>query len=96
MSHPVRLERPDKLYGILLQQAAVAGRRVEDVVVDWLTQHTTAEVTVGAEESHQGQEEFERWFGAVKSGNPDAGDNERIDADLSAEYARGLDEKAPK
>jgi hypothetical protein len=31
---------------------------------------------------------FERYFGAIRSGDPNFSDNERIDADLAEQYGR--------
>ena len=36
------------------------------------------------------EERFARHFGTIKSGNARSADNEKIDANLTAEYGRGL------
>lgn len=54
-----------------------------------------AEVTVvvvhpaNIQESSNGAGRWRRYAGAFNSGNPSAGDNDRIDADLAREYGNG-------
>jgi hypothetical protein len=46
------------------------------------------------EEYREANRKLERFLGAVNSGDPRSGDNDRIDADLAREYGRGLDKES--
>jgi len=80
-------EVPDSLYEACQEMAAKCHRRVEEVALEWLAEQAAAQrPTLAGEERHAARRQFRRFFGAVDSGDPHSGDNDRIDADLAREY----------
>ncbi|MGD0089658.1 MAG: hypothetical protein ABSE73_07035 [Planctomycetota bacterium] len=92
MSHSVHVKIPEDLYSVLLQRALAAGRSVEDLVLEWVAQRARpVEPEVSPAELQARRRILEKYVGICKSEDPNAADNERIDADLAKEYGRGLD-----
>jgi hypothetical protein len=95
MSQIMQLEVPDALYSALKQQAQVEGTRPEVVAVEALHEKFNPCQDQSAaplnDEQRAAQQRFERHFGRWDVGHPLGVDNERIDADLAAEYGRGMD-----
>ena len=95
MTHELVLDVPEELYQALASRAAAAGHRIEDVVLEFLQPATLGKINLSEEEKQRRRERLEHSFGAVNSGDPDSSNNQRIDADLAREYARGLGKAAP-
>jgi hypothetical protein len=86
--HTVVISRdlPDVLYDALAEQARRERRNVEDVVVEWLAGQTRPAKAVRLARKRR----LGRYIGCYRGNDPRAADNDRIDADLAREYARGL------
>jgi len=79
---------PDQLYEAFEHAAAARGRSVEALALESLAQLVpTARPPMTPAERRAARELLRRHCGAVNSGDPHFGDNERIDADLAREYA---------
>ena len=77
------------------QIAARYGRTEEEVVLEWLAKRASKQhPKLTAEENRAAWERLQRHFGAVNSGDPSSGDNERIDSDLAREYGSTHEEKS--
>ena len=79
------LEVPDEVFEALERAAAVGHHTVEEVAVGWLTK--------AAAEHRTARKSFRDYRGAVSSGDPHSGDNDRIDADLAREYANNHEDE---
>lgn len=75
----------ERVYRALEAEAAASGRDVGQVVADRLSRGTPQALS-SPEDPTQRADAFERHIGAWDSGEPDAADNVRIDADLAREY----------
>ena len=79
----------DEVYEACQQIAEKCGRTEEEVVLEWLAKRAKKKrPKLTEEESRTAWERLQRHFGAVNSGDPRSGDNERIDSDLAREYGR--------
>lgn len=76
---------PDVLFEVLAKQARKEHRPIEQVVIEWLSKHPHESPPPRARRKHK----LERVIGSYRGNDPHAADNERIDADLAKEYARG-------
>jgi hypothetical protein len=95
MSKTLTFEIPDDIYELLQTVAAQMGRSIETVALEWLA--STAPKPrrqLTPQEVKAAEERFRQHFGAVNSGDPHSGDNERIDADLAREYANTHEDEA--
>lgn len=89
MGKTLTFEMPDEVYDVLQAEAARSGRAFEAIALDWLAKYRLNPlIEMSAEERAAARARLERHFGAVSSGDPHSGDNERIDADLAREYGR--------
>ena len=87
-------EVPDDVYEACREMAAKHQHSVEEVAVQWLAERAAARQPLMPKEgSPPARRRFRRFFGAVDSGDPHSGDNERIDADLAREYASTHEEQ---
>jgi hypothetical protein len=104
MSETVTIELPDELSQRARRLAAAANRRLEDAVVDWISQAVSewdveslpndellklCDATLGADE----QEELSNGLADARDGLLDAAGRARLDV-LMARYRRGLVLKA--
>ena len=90
MSRTITLEIPDEVFSNFQRQAESKGETAEKFVLEIVLKNAPRTKKNGAEDAQIAEERFMRWVGAVNSGNPRSADNEQIDADLAAEYGRGL------
>ena len=84
-------ELPEEVYEALQAEAAADGRRLDDVIVEYLARRAKPDPNLSAEEAERRRKAFRQMFGIWDSGDPDSANNERIDEDLAREYGRGLD-----
>jgi hypothetical protein len=84
----VTYDLPEEVCVVLEQRAATEGRRLEDIVAEHVAKSRPSRPSMSSEEVRRCVAAFERYFGAIDSGDPNSSDNERIDADLAKEYAR--------
>ncbi|MGD0094002.1 MAG: hypothetical protein ABSE73_29180 [Planctomycetota bacterium] len=82
---------PEELYHVLERKAAVERRAVDDVIVEYLAQHTTGPRPATAASRKARKRRLRKYMGICKVVDPHAADNDRIDAELAKEYGRGLD-----
>jgi predicted component of type VI protein secretion system len=74
------------------EKAAQTGRDVEEVLAEIRAKYRPLPRQPLSEAERQAAlAQLLKFAGAVDSGDPNSGDNERIDADLAREYGRGLD-----
>ena len=80
---------PDEVYETCEQMAAKGRRRVEDVALEWLVKEAAdcRSLELPQKGRPAPRRSFRDYAGAVSSGDPHSGDNDRIDADLAREYA---------
>ncbi len=88
-------EIPDDLYEVFQIMAADEHCAVEDVALEWLARAAAERRKPKPPPTHRraaraGLLEF---AGAVNSGDPHSGDNDRIDADLAREYGATHEEE---
>jgi len=80
------MEIPDELYQAFERAAVRDGRPVEVVAREWLAAHgPRANPPLSDADRRAARESLRRFAGAVDSGDPLSGDNERIDTDLADE-----------
>ncbi|HUT35604.1 MAG TPA: hypothetical protein VNE39_19095 [Planctomycetota bacterium] len=81
-------EVPDEFYEAFQEIAAKDHRTVEDVALEWLAKEAAdrRRPKLSEEERRAALEGLLEFAGAVSSGDPHSGDNDRIDADLAREY----------
>ncbi len=84
-------ELPEEVYKVLETEAAAGGRRLDDVIVEYLARRREPAQELSTEEAERRRGAFREMFGIWDSGDPDSANNERIDEDLAREYGRGLD-----
>lgn len=84
----VTFDLPEEICLVLEHQAAVEGRRWEDVIAEHVARCRPSRRSLTPEESQRRTVAFERYFGVFDSGDLSFSDNERIDADLAKEYGR--------
>ena len=91
MSKTLTLEIPDEVFSSFQKQAQNKGETAEKFVLEIvLKTYSKTNESLSDQETGQALEKFMKHAGAVNSGNPRSADNEQIDADLAAEYGRGL------
>ena len=91
MSKILTLEIPDEVFRNFQKQAESRGETAEKLVLEIvLKTYSKTNNTLSNQEKDQALEKFMKHAGAINSGNPRSADNEQIDADLAAEYGRGL------
>lgn len=77
---------PDIL-AILEQLAPELGLTVEEALLQWKAKYASPpRLQVSTEKPHPARARLLKHAGAIASGDPDAGANDRIDADLAREY----------
>jgi len=87
-------EVPDEVFEACREMAARRRRSVEQVAVQWLAEQAAAQQVAARKQCPSpARRRFRRFFGAVDSGDPHSGDNDRIDADLAREYAATHEEE---
>jgi hypothetical protein len=84
------IQVPDELWQAFTEIAARDGRTTEAVCMEYLVRHSPRRSNRTPEEVEAARQRLHRHFGSVKTGNPRAADNDRIDADLVSEYSRGI------
>ena len=82
MGRQVTLEIPDEMYESLAETAQAAGQPLDDWMLARL-QSLPQQPALSEGERKSAMAELMAFAGCVNSGNPDAADNERIDADLA-------------
>lgn len=88
MSKTLTFEIPEELYEAFDHIARRDGKTTEQVALEYLTRRAAERrPTLGEAERRAARDRLLRYAGAVNSGDPNAADNERIDADLAREYA---------
>jgi hypothetical protein len=90
MSKTITLEIPDEVFGIYQQQAERKGETAEKIVLEYVIKNAPRRKTDGGFKNDEAEKRFERWIGAISSGNPRSADNEQIDAELVEEYGKDL------
>jgi hypothetical protein len=91
MSKTLTLEIPDEVFSSFQKQAESKGETAEKFVLEIvLKTYSKTNGNLSKQEKDQALEELMKFAGAVNSGNSRSADNEQIDADLAAEYGRGL------
>jgi hypothetical protein len=94
MSKTVTLEVPDEVFAVLQQEAIRTGRPLPELVSEWVVRMApTPRPNLTEEERRAARQRLLRHAGAVDSGDPNSGDNARIDADLTTAY--GADHPEP-
>lgn len=94
MEHKLTITLPDEVYQPLIETARELGQTPEELAAKQVRQsNLRPRHKLSEAETQAARARFERHFGAVASGDPRSADNDRIDADLAREYARGLDEE---
>jgi hypothetical protein len=89
----LNLEVPDEVYAAFEQMAAACGRSLEALALESLAQLVPTPGPLPTPGERQAARELlRRHMGALSSGDPHSGDNERIDADLAREYANTHEE----
>ena len=87
MSKTLTFELPDEIYSALVAMALQQGRAPEAVALEYLARHWPKQPPDFNDSAvRAARERLLRHFGAVESGDPRSGDNERIDVDLEREY----------
>ncbi len=89
MSHTMMIEVPDEVYEALRESPAL-GDTPEEAAVTVLTRHAQRPRGNGSQRDPEAMARLLRFAGCMSSGNPNAADNEQIDADLARESGRGL------
>lgn len=90
----ITIELADEVYEVLQQKAARTGRSIEDLALEWRAKYgPRPRPKLTDEERRAARNELRRFFGAVDSGDPHSGDNERIDRDLEREYGSTHEEE---
>ena len=86
MGKTFTFELPDEIYEVLEQEAEQSGRPVEDVILEWFAQYRSRPPRLlSDEERANAWSSLESHAGAVASGDPHSGDNDRIDRDLACQ-----------
>lgn len=94
MSKTLTFEVSDELFAALQQIAAKTGTTPGSLALQWLALYARAHrQELSDEERHAARERLMRYAGAVDSGDPRSADNERIEQDLTREYARPHDDQ---
>lgn len=88
MSHSVTVKIPEEVYTVLLERALAAGRSVEDLVAEWVAQRAKPREPEVTAEELEARKQWLAKYGSLNPNDPNASDNERIDADLAKEYGR--------
>lgn len=88
MSHSVTVKIPEEVYSALLERALAAGRSVEDLVAEWVAQRARPRAPEVTPEELEARKRLLAKYGNLNPNDPNASDNERIDADLAKEYGR--------
>ncbi len=84
MSKTLTLEIPNEVFSNFQKQAASKGKTVEKFVLELVLKNSPkTNGGLSEQEKEQALKELIKFSGAVKSGNPRSGDNERIDANLA-------------
>ena len=76
---------PEEVLRALEARAAAEGRRLEDVVPEYLVRRQHPRPTISEAEAQTRKQAFERHFGEI-AGDAQSSDNSGIDADLAREY----------
>jgi hypothetical protein len=92
MGHQLILELPDDLYEPLAKSAESLGQSLDEWIIARLRPLAPRPV-LSEEEKEMAMAELMAFAGCVNSGDPNAADNERIDADLAGEYGNTHEEK---
>jgi hypothetical protein len=85
MSQLVTLELPDPVFAAVKEAAEQVGTTPATFIVRRLSAEFNGKVRT-PEELEEARRHFRSFCGSFHSGDPHAGDNERIDADLAREY----------
>jgi plasmid stability protein len=87
MSKTLTFEVPDEVHQALVEAAARSGRSVEALAIEWLARNAPRPPRPLTEQQRQeAAARLRRHAGVINGGDPNAADNERIDADLAGEY----------
>jgi len=88
-------EIPDDLYEVFQIMAADEHCAVEDVALEWFAKGAAErrKPKPSPEQRRAAMESLLEFAGAVNSGDPHSGDNDRIDADLAREYGSTHEEE---
>lgn len=93
MGRQLILELPDELYEPLAKAATSVGKPLDEWILARLRPLAQRPV-LSEEEKEAAMAELMAFAGCVNSGDPNAADNERIDADLAREYGNTHEEEA--
>jgi len=100
MERQLTLELPDELYESLAKSVEAVGQTLDEWILARLRPLARRPVLSGDARLHLSEKEKEAamaelmaFAGCVNSGDPNAADNERIDADLASEYGNTHEEK---
>ena len=94
MGKKVTLDLDDAVYESLRLIAGDTDRSVEEVATDWLARSGPQLRAQGPADAAVDWQRLARHFGAVDSGDPRAGDNDRIDADLARECTSSSEDQS--
>ena len=86
MSHSVTVKIPEDVYATLLQRAVAAGQSVEDLIAEWVAQRVQPREPEVTPEELEARKQWLAKYGGLNATDPNASDNERIDAGLAKEY----------
>lgn len=91
----LKFEVPDEFYEAFQEIAAKEHCAVEDVALEWLAKEAVErrKPKPSKKERRAGLKLLREFCGAVNSGDPHSGDNDRIDADLAREYGSTHEEE---
>lgn len=91
MSKIITLEIPDEVFSSFQKQAESRGETAEKFVLEIVLKNSPkTEKNSNEKEKRDALQELMKFSGAANSGNSHSADNEQIDADLAAEYGKGL------
>ncbi|MBC8232243.1 hypothetical protein H8E77_22080 [bacterium] len=93
MGSQLILELPDELYKPLVNAAAAAGQPLDEWILARL-RPLAQRRELNERDREAAMAELMAFAGCVNSGDPNAADNERIDADLARAYGNTHEEEA--
>ena len=87
MGRTLTIELPEDLYQLNARTAQASHQCAEELAAEWLARMGSTARQPTPDDVAAATERLRSYFGSWDSGDPDSGDNERIDADLVREYA---------
>jgi len=86
----ITYELPEELFNVLEEKAQREGRPLAEVIVEHQKEIRVVRPPVSPDEEERLHQRLLSHFGSWHGGDPNGGDNEKIDEDLAREYGSDL------